>query len=141
VKVDCDAKARTVTTSLTMTNSVDRDDLTYTIRSLRAPTYGAPHTSMLLDVLFFPPPGASITSIDPAAGDVPALSRSGVDGGRTARSMTIILDRGETRTVGYTSRHPAGELGPLADRYAPTDRDTKLTISPACEALTGAKAP
>ena len=70
VAVDCNVEARTVTTSITMTNSVDRDDLTYTIRSLRTPTYGAPQTSMLLDVLYFAPPGATIDGVDPARGDV-----------------------------------------------------------------------
>ena len=37
VAVDCNVEARTVTTSITMTNSVDRDDLTYTIRLAAGP--------------------------------------------------------------------------------------------------------
>ena len=72
VAVDCNVDARTVTTSITMKNSVDRDDLTYAMGSLRAPTYGAPRTSMMLDVLYFAPPGATIDGVDPARGDVPS---------------------------------------------------------------------
>jgi hypothetical protein len=140
VSVDCDAAARTVTTTLSMTNSVDRDDLTYTIRSLRSPTYGAPQTSMLLDVLFFAPPGATIAGVTPA-GDVPALARTSTEGGRAAQSITVILDKGETREVSYTTKLPEGDLGPISVRYAPTIKDTPVTIAPACAALTETPAP
>ena len=90
VAVDCNVDARTVKTSITMTNSVDRDDLTYAIGSLRAPTYGASQTSMLLDVLYFAPPGATIDGVDPARGDVPELGRSSTEGGRSAQSVAVL---------------------------------------------------
>jgi hypothetical protein len=137
VAVDCNVEARTVTTSITMTNSVDRDDLTYTIGSLRAPTYGAPRTSMMLDVLYFAPPGATIDGVDPARGDVARFDRSSTEGGRSAKSVAVFVDKGETRTVSYTSTLPEGELGPLSVRYSPTVTTTAATIAPSCAALTG----
>ena len=141
VAVDCNVDARTVTTSITMKNSVDRDDLTYAVGSLRAPTYGAPRTSMLLDVLYFAPPGATIDGVDPARGDVAKLGRSSTEGGRSAQSIAVLVDRGETRTVSYTSTLPEGELGPLSVRYSPTPTTTNVTIAPSCAALTGDRAP
>jgi hypothetical protein len=138
VAVDCNVDARTVTTSITMKNSVDRDDLTYAMGSLRAPTYGAPRTSMMLDVLYFAPPGATIDGVDPARGDVAQLGRSSTEGGRSAQSIAVILDRGETRTVTYTSTLGEGDLGPLSVRHTPTATGTDVTIAPACAALTGA---
>jgi hypothetical protein len=137
VAVDCNVEARTVTTSITMTNSVDRDDLTYTIRSLRTPTFGAPQTSMLLDVLYFAPPGAAIDGVDAAGDNVARLGRASTEGGRNAQSVAVLLDKGETRTVSYTSTLPEGELGPLSVRYSPTVTTTAATIAPSCAALTG----
>ena len=141
VAVDCNVEARTVTTSITMKNSVDRSDLTYAVGSLRAPTYGAPRTSMMLDVLYFAPPGATIDGVDPARGDVARLGRSSTEGGRSAQSVAVLVDRGETRTVSYTSTLPEGELGPLSVRYSPTPTSTNVTIAPSCAALTGDPAP
>ena len=69
VAVTCDPGARTVTTAITMTNSVDRDDLTFHILARRSPTYGGAKTSMLFDVLYFAPPGATIFGVDPGSGD------------------------------------------------------------------------
>ena len=63
VSIACDPAARTVTTSISMTNSVDRDDLTYHIGALRSPRYGGSQTSMLIDVLYFAPPGAPRSSV------------------------------------------------------------------------------
>lgn len=137
VAVDCNVEARTVKTTLTMANSVDRDDLTYYILSLRAPRYGAPRTSMLLDVLYFAPPGATIDAVEPSRGDIPSLSRASTEGGRTAQSITMVLDRGETLSVSYTSKLPEGDLGPMSVRHTPTTSATPVTISPSCATLTG----
>ncbi len=137
ISVTCDAAARTVTTSITMSNGVDRDDLTYHIGALRSPRYGGSQTSMLLDVLYFAPPGASIVGVDPAAGDARELDRASSEGGRSAQSIAILLDRGETRTVSYTSHLPEGELGPISVRYSPTVTDTPVTIADSCAQLTG----
>lgn len=137
IAVTCDPAARTVTTALTMTNAVDRDDLTFHILARRSPTYGGAKTSMLLDVLYFAPPGASIVGVDPAAGDARDLARTSTEGGRNAQSIAVLLDRGETRTVSYTSQLPEGELGPISVRYSPTVTDTPVTIADSCTQLTG----
>ncbi|GAA1665835.1 DUF4012 domain-containing protein [Microbacterium lacus] len=136
IAVTCDATNRTVTTAITMTNSVDRDDLTFHILARRSPTYGGSGTSMLLDVLYFAPPGASITSVSPASGDAEGLDRASTEDGRNAQSIAILLDRGQTRTVSYTSVLPEGPLGPLSVRYSPTVTDTPITIDQGCAALT-----
>lgn len=137
VALTCDAAARTLTTTVTMTNSADRDDLTFHILSRRTPTYGGTGTSMLLDVLYFAPPGASILSVEPGTGDAPNLSRASTEEGRTAQSISVLVDRGQTRSVTYTAQLPAGDLGPLAVRYSPTVTDTPVTIAPECAALAG----
>jgi hypothetical protein len=137
ISVSCDPAARTVTTSMTMTNAVDRDDLTFHILARRSGTYGGAKTSMLLDVLYFAPPGATITGVDPGTGDAPDLARTSTEGGRNAQSIAVLLDRGETRTVSYTSTLPEGDLGPISVRYSPTVTDTPVTIAPSCAELTG----
>jgi hypothetical protein len=137
VSVTCDPAARTVTTAMTMTNAVDRDDLTFHILARRSGTYGGAKTSMLLDVLYFAPPGASIVGSDPSTGDAPDLARTSTEDGRTAQSIAVLLDKGETRTVSFTSVLPEGELGPLSVRYSPTVTDTPVTIAPSCTELTG----
>jgi len=137
VSVSCDPAARTVTTSITMTNSVDRDDLSYYILALRSPRYGGERTSMLFDVLYFAPPGATIVGVDPGAGDASELDRTSSEDGRNAQSIAVMVDRGQTRTVTYTSQLPEGELGPISVRYTPTVTDTPVTIAPSCTELTG----
>jgi hypothetical protein len=132
VAVTCNAADRTVTTAITMTNSVDRDDLTFHILARRSPSYGGSGTSMLLDVLYFAPPGATITGVDPGEGDAPDLSRASTEDGRNAQSIAILLDRGDTRTVSYTSALPQGDLGPLSVRYSPTVTDTPVTVDASC---------
>ncbi len=136
ISVTCDPAARTVTTSISMTNSVDRDDLTYHIGALRSPRYGGLQTTMLLDVLYFSPPGASIVGVDPGAGDAEGLDRVSTESGRNAQSIAVMVDKGQTRTVSYTSALPEGELGPVSVRYSPTVTDTPVTIAPSCEELT-----
>ena len=137
IAVTCDPAARTVTTAITMTNSVDRDDLTFHILARRSPTYGGDKTSMLFDVLYFAPPGATITGVDPGSGDADELARTSTEGGRNAQSIAVLVDRGQTRTVSYTSVLPEGELGPLAVRYSPTVTDTPVSIDGSCATLTG----
>ena len=137
VAVTCDPAARSVTTAITMTNSVDRDDLTFHILARRSPTYGGDKTSMLFDVLYFAPPGATITGVDPGSGDAEELARASTEGGRNAQSIAVLLDRGQTRTVSYTSVLPEGDLGPLSVRYSPTVTDTPVSIDGSCAALTG----
>jgi hypothetical protein len=137
VQVSCDPASRTVTTSISITNAVDRDDLTYHIGALRSPRYGGLQTTMLLDVLYFAPPGASIVGVDPGSGDADGLDRVSTENGRNAQSIAVLVDKGQTRTVSYTSQLPEGELGPLSVRYSPTVTDTPVTIAPSCAELTG----
>jgi hypothetical protein len=137
IAVSCDPAARSVTTSITMTNSVPRDDLTFHILARRSPTYGGAKTSMLLDVLYFAPPGASIAGVDPPEGDASDLARTSTEDGRNAQSIAVLVDKGQTRTVSYTSVLPEGELGPISVRYSPTVTDTPVTIAPSCTELTG----
>jgi hypothetical protein len=49
----------------------------------------------------------------------------------------MVLDRGETLSVSYTSTLPEGDLGPVSVRYTPTTTTTPVTISPTCGELTG----
>ena len=90
---------------------------------------------MMLDVLFFAPPGAQITSTDPAVGQVARWERSGVEKGNTALSKTVFVPKNETVTVSYTVALPQGELGPLNLRYTPTANATPVTIDSSCNAL------
>ena len=137
VTVSCDPAARTVTTSISLTNSVDRDDLTYHIGALRTPRYGGSKTTMLMDVLYFAPPGATIVGVDPGAGDAEGLDRVSSEDGRQAQSIAVMVERGETRTVSYTTQLPQGELGPVSVRYSPTVTDTPVSIAPSCAELAG----
>ena len=96
-----------------MTNSVDRDDLTYHIGALRSPRYGGSNTTMLMDVLYFAPPGATISGLSAlGAGDADGLDRSSTEDGRSAQSIAVMIDKGQTRTVSYTSTLPEGVAGP-----------------------------
>ena len=92
---------------------------------------------MLMDVLYFAPPGATIIGVDPGAGDADGLDRLSTEEGRQAQSIAVMVDRGQTRTVSYTSALPEGELGPISVRFSPTVTDTPVTIAPSCTELTG----
>ena len=135
ISVTCDPEARTVTTAISIANAVDRDDLTYHILALRSPRYGGAPTTMLFDVLYFAPPGATIMHAD--AGDVPQLARASTEDGRAAQSVAVLVDRGQTRTVSYTSVMPEVPLGPLSVRHSPTVTDTPVNIAESCAFLQG----
>ncbi len=131
----CNAVDRTVNVSMNMRNSIT-DDITnaYTL-GFRNDSYGLPKTTMMLDTLFFAPPGATITAIDPGDGDIPSLSRSGVENGNVGESRLVTLGEGQTRTVSYTVQLPAGPLGPLDLRHTPTANDTPVTVDSSCDAF------
>ncbi|WP_314505729.1 DUF4012 domain-containing protein [uncultured Microbacterium sp.] len=138
VDVACDPAARTVSTTITMTNTVPAGaQLSYYTHTLRAGTYGQPDDAMIMDVLFFAPPGGTILGSQPATGDIPEWSRTSTENGRNAGSITVFLGQGETRSVTYTSSVPEGELGPISARYSPTVTDTPVTIAASCAELTG----
>lgn len=135
--VSCDAAARTMTTTLTANSTVPGTNISTYAVGHRNDNMGLSVKTMLLDVLYFAPPGATIDASDPESGDIGRWNRASVEGGHQAKSMTIALGRGETRTVSFTSTLPAGELGPLAVRYTPTVTETPVTIDASCDALFG----
>lgn len=133
VFASCNAADRTVNVSMNLRNSIT-DDITnaYTLGA-RNGTYGLPRTTMMLDTLFFAPPGATITAMDPSDGDIPSLSRSGRENGNTGESRMVTLGQNETRTVSYTVQLPGGPLGPLDLRHTPTASDTPVTVDASCD--------
>ncbi|MDQ1123335.1 DUF4012 domain-containing protein [Microbacterium trichothecenolyticum] len=135
VSATCSAADRTVTVAMTMRNDIT-DDITnaYTL-GFRNKEYGLPQTTMMLDTLFFAPPGATITAMDPVDGDIPSLSRSGVENANTGESRLVTLGQGETRTVSYTVQLPGGALGPLDLRHTPTASDTPVSVDSSCDPL------
>lgn len=140
VSATCDPQARTMTTTMTLRNSIADDIVSGYTLGLRNGSYGLPRTTMMLDVLFFAPPGAQITRTDPAVGQVSAWERSGVEKGNTAVSKTVFVAKDETVTVSYTVAFPETELAPLNLRHTPTVNPTVVTVDAGCEALFGAPA-
>ncbi len=133
VSASCNAADRTVNVSMNMRNGIT-DDITnaYTL-GFRNSSYGLPPRTMMLDTLFFAPPGATITAMDPGQGDIPSLSRSGNENGNTGESRMVTLGQNESRTVSYTVQLPSGPLGPLDLRHTPTANDTPVTIDSSCD--------
>ena len=135
VAVTCDPGAHTVTTAITMSNSVDRDDLTFHVLARRSPRRGRQD----LDAFRRPvlrPAGRHDLRCRPGSGDAESLPARSTEGGRNAQSIAVLVDRGQTRTVSYTSALPEGDLGPCRC-YSPTVTDTPVTIAPSCAELTG----
>ena len=131
----CDAAARTITTTMTMTNGIGDDIRSPYTLGLRNWQFGLPRTTMILDVLFFAPPGGQITHTVPAKGDVARWERSGVEKGNPAVSKTVFVGKGETVTTAFTVTLPPGDLGPLRLRHSPTATATSVTIDPGCAVL------
>ncbi|CAH0179824.1 DUF4012 domain-containing protein [Microbacterium sp. Bi128] len=134
----CDANDRTITVSMDLHNTIT-DAITsgYTL-GLRNIERGIDLRTMMLDVLFFAPPGGEILSTTPEIGDWwdPRFrDRSGSDHSNPAESRTLLLAKGETRTVSYTVKLPPGDLGPLELRHTPGANDTAVTIDANCAPL------
>lgn len=135
VAATCDASARTITTTTTLTNSIpDSIRSKYTLGS-RNGKFGLPRTAMMLDVLFFAPPGAQIASTDPTTSEQSNFDRSGSQDGNSAVSRLVVVPQGESRTVSSTVRLPEGPLGPLQLRHTPTASETPVTVDSSCDAL------
>jgi hypothetical protein len=135
VAATCDASARTITTTTTLTNSIpDSIRSRYTLGG-RNGNFGLPRTSMMLDVLFFAPPGGQVIRTDPATSEESGFDRSGAQDGNSALSRLVIVPQGATRTVSSTVQLPQGPLGPLQLRHTPTASDTPVTIDPSCASL------
>lgn len=139
VSASCDAASRTMTTTMTLHNGITDDIRSNYTLGWRNGRFGLPRTTLMLDVLFFAPPGASITQTTPATGDAPVWDRAGREKGNTAVSRTVFVPKGETVTVSATIKLPEGDLGPLNLRHTPTARDTAVTIDSGCDALFASK--
>jgi hypothetical protein len=135
ITATCDATARTMTTTMTLHNGITDDIKSNYTLGWRNRSYGLPRTTMMLDVLFFAPPGAQITQTTPVTGDAPDWDRGGVEKGNTAVSRTVFVPKDDTVTVSYTVAFPEGELGPLHLRHSPTARDTAVTVDASCDAM------
>lgn len=137
VSAVCDPAARTITTTTTLASSVPSSGLSgYTLGERNAANGLAP-TAMMLNVLFFAPPGGEIVSTDPAQSDLGGYDRAGSEKGNTALSRLVVVPEGETRTVTSTVRLPEGPLGPLDLRYSPTATTTTVTVDASCGSLFG----
>ena len=135
LNVTCDATARTMTTSLTMTSTVPGTKMSGYRLGYRNPSMNLPRTTMILDTLYVAPPGSTITAINPADGDIKKWNRDGAEKGHPLASRTMLLKMGETKTVSFTTQLPEGDLGPLEVRYAPTVTQTPVTVDASCTAL------
>ncbi len=135
ISATCNAEERTVTVSMKMHNGIT-DDITnaYTLGA-RNGAWGLPRTTMMLDTLFMAPPGATITALDPADGDIPSLSRSGSQNGNAGESRMVTLGKDESRTVSFTVQLPGGAIGPLDLRHTPTASVTPVAIDASCGPL------
>lgn len=137
-RATCDAQERTMTVSMDLHNGItDAIQSGYTL-GLRNLERAIDPRTMMLDVLFFAPPGGEILSTTPDEGDwwdPRYRDRSGADHDNPAESRTVLLAEGETRTVSYTVQLPEGELGPLQLRHTPGAHDTDVTIDANCAPL------
>jgi hypothetical protein len=137
VAVRCDAPARQMTTAITVTSTVPGPNLSDYALAFRNPSLGLPRTTMLLDTVYFAPPGSTIVGSDPESGDLPEWDRAGVEKGHEAKSITLEVPMGETVTASFTSTLPDGPLGPLSVRYSPTVGQTPITVDASCDGLFG----
>ncbi|MFZ8360601.1 hypothetical protein ACO1LX_19380, partial [Staphylococcus aureus] len=76
VSATCDATARTITTTTTLTNSIPNSIQSRYTLGERNGNFGLPRTAMMLDVLFFAPPGGQVIATDPATSEESGFDRS-----------------------------------------------------------------
>lgn len=143
-RASCDVQQRTITVTMTLHSRMTEDIASEYTLGLRNHFRGIDPRTMMLDVLFFAPPGAEILSTDPRRGDWQDpvgwqgnrfRDRSGVDHDNTAQSRTLLLEMGETRTISYQVQLPAGDLGPLELRHSPGANHTEVTVDANCGGL------
>jgi len=139
VSVTCDVDAGTMTTSITMANSVPVDGMTSYQQGIRNKRYMIPREDFIEDVMYLAPPGSKIVSSDPEYGDAWDGARSGSEDGHKGKVMRIFVGQNETRTVSYTSTIPKGERGPVTVDTTPTVTTTKVTISKTCDGVVNPK--
>ena len=120
-----------------MTNSVDRDDLTYHILARRSPDV---RRRADLDALRRPVLRARRRDDRrrrSRLGRRRELARSSTEGGRSAQSIAVLVDRGRRAPCRTRARCPKAELGPISVRYARRSPTRHVTIAPSCAELTG----
>ena len=135
VAATCDVGARTITTTTTLTNSIPNSIQSKYTLGARNGNFGLPRTSMMLDVLFFAPPGGQVIATDPSTSEESGFDRAGTQDNNTALSRLVVVPQGETRAVSSTVQLPEGPLGPLELRHTPTASDTPVTIDASCGEL------
>ncbi len=135
VDATCDAQARTITITTTLSNEIPLSIRSRYTLGARNARFDLPPTTMMIDVLFFAPPGAEILATDPSVGDVGSLDRAGRQNDNSAVSRLIAIPQGATRTVSTTIRLPGVPLGPLALRHSPLTSPTAVTVNGGCDAL------
>lgn len=143
-RATCNATDRTITVSMDLqSNMTEKIQSEYTL-GLRNGFRGIDPRTMMLNVLFFAPPGGEILWTDPEWGDwqdsydwdgQPFYDREGEDHGNPAVSKTVLLPMGATRTISYQVKLPEGPLGPLELRHTPGANDTEVTVDASCGAL------
>lgn len=134
----CNVDERTITVTMNLHNSITEDIKSAYTLGLRNANRGIDPRTMMLDVLFFAPPGGEILWTDPKRGDWQDGTfhdRSGVDHGNKGLSRTLLLPMGESRTVSYEVQLPEGPLGPLQLRHTPGANDTQVTVDASCASL------
>ena len=133
--VACDPGARTVTTSVTMTNNIPHGNFSNYTLGARNGNFGQARTTMMLDVLSFALPGGELVATSPEFSDYSSMDRSGNYNGLDARNIFATVPMGESRTVSFTSTVPEGLNVPLSVRYTPTTTQTPVTIQESCVAM------
>jgi hypothetical protein len=137
VDMQCDANARTVTTTISITNTITtNDEMTDYQLGIRNIRYGISRRTLIEDVMLSAPPGGKIVSNTPKYGNDWSRVRTGEENGRPAKTIRVFVPSGKTVDVSYTVHLPDGDLGPLSLRTTPTVSTTPTTIDPSCGALT-----
>lgn len=134
----CDVDKRTITVTMNLHSTITKDITSDYTLGLRNESRGLDRRTMMLDVLFFAPPGGEILWTDPKRGDWQDGTfhdRSGVDHGNEGISRTLLLPMGKSRTVSYEVQLPEGPLGPLQLRHTPGANDTQVTVDANCASL------
>ncbi len=143
-RASCNVEQRTITVTMDLHSRMSEDIKSEYTLGLRNQFRGIDPRTMMLDVLFFAPPGAEILWTDPERGDWQDSAnwqgnrfrdRSGVDHDNTALSRTLLLEMGERRTISYEVQLPEGDLGPLELRHSPGPNHTEVTVDANCGAL------
>jgi hypothetical protein len=143
-RASCNVEERTITVTMELHSRMTEDIKSEYTLGLRNQFRGIDPRTMMLDVLFFAPPGAEILWTDPKRGDWQDSAnwqgnrfrdRAGVDHDNTAISRTLLLEMEESRTISYGVQLPDGDLGPLELRHSPGPNHTEVTVDAGCGTL------